>query len=561
MRLALGSLAFLAAPLQAQITEQVRLDGGGSLGEQFGSAVALDGDRGLVSAPFDDEAAMDAGAVHVVERDATGGWSSVFKLLATGARASDQLGLTSVDLEGGRALLGAPYADVGNPLGGVDQGVAKIFERQPDASWLEVATLCQTAFSKVPGGFQFGWSVSLFGDRALVGSPKELYSGSPVLPNPTSGAAYVFEREVNGEWSLVSRLVPSDPDFGMNFGGSVALGQFHAVVGARFADGASEEGAGAVYLFELQFGGGYLESERLTAPDGEFLDQFGLEVDLDGDRLLVGTGVESAYVYGRDRLTGAWSQEARLTSGSPPSTTGLADCFGCAVSLSGDRALVGAIREDAAGVDRGVLHAFARQSNGTWLPAATATASDGEDGDQLGLGVALDGDRVLAGARLVDGAASEAGAAYVFDVEPLSSDVDTVVVTRGGIQPLALDAGRVHAGRAYALVGSRSGTMPGLLLQSGLVLPLNPDPYFQLTLHSPDDSPLTAARGTLDARGHATSAFEMGVGDVALAGFELHHAFVVFDGGVVFVSNPRFLELALSRSPGERRRGSTISGR
>lgn len=61
----------------------------------------------------------------------------------------------------------------------------------------------------------------------------------------------------------------------------------------------------------------------------------------------------------------------------------------------------------------------------------------------------------------------------------------------GGTQPLTLDAGPGHAGSIYVVLGSFSGTSPGLAIGS-VTLPLGPaDPYFGFTLSNPGATPVT----------------------------------------------------------------------
>ena len=88
---------------------------------------------------------------------------------------------------------------------------------------------------------------------------------------------------------------------------------------------------------------------------------------------------------------------------------------------------------------------------------------------------------------------------------------------------------RELAGELYWLLGSFSGTDPGLLL-GDVVLPLNPDPYLNLTLVAPNQPPLGESFGTLDADGMGQASFELVAGaNPGLAGLQLHHAYFVAD--------------------------------
>ena len=112
----------------------------------------------------------------------------------------------------------------------------------------------------------------------------------------------------------------------------------------------------------------------------------------------------------------------------------------------------------------------------------------------------------------------------------------------GDAQTLALDAGIKFQGRTYLVLGSVSGTDPGVPVPgTSLILNLNPDSYFQLTLNNPFGPPIQKAFGTLDALGRATASFALPPGvNPSVAGFDFDHAYVVFDQGFTptCVSNP-----------------------
>lgn len=90
------------------------------------------------------------------------------------------------------------------------------------------------------------------------------------------------------------------------------------------------------------------------------------------------------------------------------------DKFAYSIAVSDDQIVVGSVVEDGAGTDHGAIYVYDRH---TGIEIAKWTASDAEDGDQLGHAVAISGKLVVAGARWEDGAGTNFGAAYVFDLE------------------------------------------------------------------------------------------------------------------------------------------------
>ena len=95
----------------------------------------------------------------------------------------------------------------------------------------------------------------------------------------------------------------------------------------------------------------------------------------------------------------------------------------------------------------------------------------------------------------------------------------------GGSQQLALRRPK-QAGARYLLMGTASGTTPGLLIGS-LRVPLNVDAYLLYTMSTPNTPLLSNSWGTLDSA-RATARFKIPPLP-GLAGLTLHHAFVTLE--------------------------------
>ena len=90
----------------------------------------------------------------------------------------------------------------------------------------------------------FGSSVSLSGGTAIIGATGDSDKGS------NTGSAYVFEKQENGSWSQVSKLTADDGAEGDQFGNSVSLSGDMALVGAIF-DNDKGRDSGSAYFFTL----------------------------------------------------------------------------------------------------------------------------------------------------------------------------------------------------------------------------------------------------------------------------------------------------------------------
>lgn len=106
---------------------------------------------------------------------------------------------------------------------------------------------------------------------------------------------------------------------------------------------------------------------------------------------------------------------------------------------------------------------------------------------------------------------------------------EQISLSSGGSQTFLLNAGPTFAGLPYLILGSLSGTSPGIPLD-GHVLPLNPDGYLIDVLINPNLPPLAGSFGTLDAQGSATASFNVPQGlPPSLLGTQFNHAFVVIE--------------------------------
>ena len=149
---------------------------------------------------------------------------------------------------------------------------------------------------------QFGCSVSLANDRALVGAYGE---------SDGRGAAYVFVKSGDA-WIEEQKLVASDGAEADKFGSSVSLGADRILVGAYGADASR----GAAYVF-VKSGNSWTEEQKLVASDGAAGENFGYSVSLAGDRALIGahgSGAARGAAYVFVKSGDSWTEEQKLVA-------------------------------------------------------------------------------------------------------------------------------------------------------------------------------------------------------------------------------------------------------
>lgn len=128
---------------------------------------------------------------------------------------------------------------------------------------------------------------------------------------------------------------------------------------------------------------------------------------------------------------------------------------------------------------------------------------------------------------------------------PLVADTDSISLSAGGTQALLVKGGIPNAGAVYFILGSATGTSPGLPLGMGVELPLFADAYTTFTIKKWNSGPFTSTLGALSDLGRAQASISIPPGtDPSLAGLTLTHAFAVVDPqsfAARFASNPQAL--------------------
>jgi choice-of-anchor B domain-containing protein len=259
----------------------------------------------------------------------------------------------------------------------------------------------------------FGRSVAIAGEFAFVGEPNVVVGGRGGRGGapPAAGVVHVY-RQTAGAWKSVAELSSATPVSGDGFGASLAADATTLLVGqVSPPPAAPQPGArvrvpqtpppaptpdtavGSVQVFrrgaDMKWtSAGTLDATRTGGA------QFGTAISMSGDRALVGAPGESGggavYLFKRAK-DGSWSGDGRL----PAQGLVAGDAFGAAIAFDGNRAVVGAPSRKA----KGAVFLFRIDSTNTWIQESEQIAPPTiPDNAQFGGAVAVKGDRVIIGA-------------------------------------------------------------------------------------------------------------------------------------------------------------------
>lgn len=349
---------------------------------QFGAAIAADGDTIVVGAPaIPDKAGVKRAYAYKLIGDA-------WKESAMNAdMAADPSFGQAVAISGDVIAVGAPHEAVGATP---DAGVVRIFHRGADGAWTAEQTL-DAGINASPADL-FGAALAIEGNMLAIGAPAP---GSATAPHSGVGQVYIFTRDDTGRWSQQDTLVKSDAFAKLDdqFGAALAISGDLLAVGAPNADLPSSN-MGAVHVF-LRKDDAWAYEKTLTAMNGAQEDHLGTRVAADGARVAAvtpeGANQGVVTIFERDGNTSDFS-ETSLDAGAAIKGDG----FGSSITLSGDTLLVGA--PSALGITQESGAAYVFMWGGKNWERSLIPVQNGRTGDRLGAAVALAGTGALLGA-------------------------------------------------------------------------------------------------------------------------------------------------------------------
>lgn len=396
----------------------------------FGRVVAVSGDYAFVSEPstggFGES--PPAGVVHIYKRGPTG-WKEVDKIVAPGSAAGDAFGV-ALAVDGTNLLITRtvpPVPRSARMMGGkvtvaplvpdTAHGTVFAYHRGVDGKWKPAGELDGTV-----AGAQFGASLAILGNTALIGAPA----------GKGGGEVIVYRQSQNGEWASAGSLPTSDVTSGDQFGAAIAIDGDRVAVGAP-----GRKLKGSVFVFHRSMDGTWTqETEQRAVGTTPENAQFGAAVAVKGDRVFAGAPaanfaaptqpstaqqvqiatIDSAMrkaaadagqpvppsiarnfgpqvvagmvvVFERGR-TGAWRRSATLM----PFTMG-SERFGSAIAVVGDELWIGAPGSDA----MGRIYRAHADKDGDWTSMSKLVVDSVDPGAGFATSFAVSSDAAVVG--------------------------------------------------------------------------------------------------------------------------------------------------------------------
>jgi hypothetical protein len=241
-----------------------------------------------------------------------------------------------------------------------------------------------------------------------------------------SGRIDLFERS-NGLWSPLQSIPIDNPEGGAGLGLPLYLGPDFLAVGLPYGI-VGGINSGLVRIYRPTPSGYQLEQTLL--PEQPLIGAFGWSMAREGQRLAVGApfyqqGFQShGAVFVFETGPGTWPQAQAIRASDSKNQ----DNFGFSIDIEGDRLVAGARLHDAGTSNSGAVYVFERQG-GAWVQIQKLLSPEPVIGGEFGRSLALDGGTLVVGSlRAETGNGLKSGAAFLFTQTPEGYQLDSKLV-------------------------------------------------------------------------------------------------------------------------------------
>ncbi|HLW30665.1 MAG TPA: T9SS type A sorting domain-containing protein [Aequorivita sp.] len=398
------ALLFGITPIRAQYNQEAKIvSDNREEAAEFGTAVAILDSYAVVGAPRENIA---SGSVYIYHKDANGDWSFVQSVSAHDPNNGAEFG-GGVKITDSHLVIAAGRANVS---GTERTGALYVYELN-GSTWEYDTKL-------IAGDYSFGAMMGM-NPTSLALNNSTIVAGAPG-ENGWTGSAYIFEKS-EGTWTEVQKLLSPDPQNGSSFGIGVAIDGNYLIVGAGEEDGTK----GAAHIFQKNSSGEWQHVQKITASDAMNQAYFGTSVAISENRLAVGAyhhadGTGAVYIF-EDDGTGNWVETQKITASSPSSEAN----FGWNCILRDDLLVVSA--PHPYGLEKGEVYVY-KNIDGGFVEVQLVESLDLEPEDFYGWNIEMDTDQLIVGAPWEDedptggNPVDRAGSAYIFRDLTLSTN-------------------------------------------------------------------------------------------------------------------------------------------
>lgn len=274
-------------------------------GAFFGWSIAVHNDRVAIGAFQESTSLNNAGAAYtfVLVNDT---WQFEQQILPSDPNGQSKFG-SSIDIYDSLMVVG----DYGNPYDSAggnywpNAGAAYFFQLV-NGVWVEIKKVSPQIRLNA---HRFGWDVSIYEDRAVIGAPLDVFDENGLNFIPDAGAIFHFKRNpIDSGWYEQEKIV-NNPRGG-EFGKSVSLIDSFLFSGSPLMNTDTFSGNGFATLFKLDSAGSFQVHQQIDAPVKLNNDNYGHDVDMYGSYAVVGVPFEDHDIFEGGELANTGSMYA-----------------------------------------------------------------------------------------------------------------------------------------------------------------------------------------------------------------------------------------------------------
>jgi hypothetical protein len=362
-----------------------------------GSSVATNGAQIFLGVPGENSSLSNSGAIYVFDLSNPAQPSAAKRLTNPTPGASDRFG-EAIAASTDHLIVGAS----GDASSGTKSGAAYLYEIKAAEPML-----LATIQNPTPADSEkFGEAVAISGNSLAIAAKAD----------NTRGSVYLYDISGGGVPSLRAKVSQATGAFNQGFGQAVALNEEFLVVGDVARD--------HVYIYSSQASSGGTPIVAIPNPSPAATHGFGHSVSVSNGILAVGAprapvaptpGAGTVYVFDLHGVSPSTPILA-LKNPDPESTSD----FGTALSLVDSQLLVSTVTSTPNPFDIGIAYLFDIAAPNPTAPIATILNPIPAIGDRFGQSVALTRAAAIIGAPRDDTAGLDQGAAYLFDLQAAS---------------------------------------------------------------------------------------------------------------------------------------------
>lgn len=272
-RIYIFSISVNGQAVQQPLFNPVILD----VNDFFGSSVSINSNTIMVGSPGKTvNGNSSQGKVYLYQYNLINNiWNySGIEFVAPDGHANDEFG-SAISVSGNYAAIGAPGVEIGTAY---NAGKVYLYKLVGNNWQYESAVEMSNAI----GHDRFGADLFLKNDTLIVGAKQ--YNG--FIDTDGKGKVFVYVRN-GADWELQATLTASDGKRSDSFGSAVYLNNGHIIVGAKYATVSTLMAAGKAYIFK-NVNGSWEEQAVLAPSNPQYFGEFGYSVVMNSQMAFVG---------------------------------------------------------------------------------------------------------------------------------------------------------------------------------------------------------------------------------------------------------------------------------